>query len=406
MTPITALTTDKIFITAAIPLPAFWQDTFLSSEWLGNQTWDWLLAVVIILAAVALRKGIGKLFELAGRKIFSKSGETGQAMAKALVPAVRLIVMVIGLSLALQSGLLVFDERISQFIQRVMETLKAVALCVGLVSIGTAILGIRTEKAREKGEKTTVTAHVFYRRAIQIAGIVIAVFIILRVWGFDISGLLAGIGIGGLALSLAAQDTFSNLLAGLTIMTDHSFVIGDVITSLDVEGIVEDIGLRSSKIRTFTQALVTVPNSKLSNNTVTNLSRIIKRRIRFSIGLEYGVTPDQIRSLIDQLKERMDKRETLYPENTLICLEKFSASSIDVLFQCFTKTVDFLEYLKEQESILLEIMAVMAEAKLDFAFNAMTVHLNDLSQKQAVLQSSPAASANQAEQPERPGQTV
>lgn len=371
---------------AALKLPSFWQDTFLAANWLDNQVWNWLLALIIILAALALRKVISGLAERVGKKILNKSGETGPALMAALAPAFRLIVMVIGLNLALQSGLLVFSERVSLVIGQVIETLKAVALCVGLAGIGVGLLGVRTEKARTEGKKSTVTIHAFYRRAIQIAAAVIAIFMILRIWGFDISGLIAGIGIGGLALSLAAQDTFSNLLAGLTIMTDHSFSIGDVISSPDVEGIVEDIGLRSSKVRSFTQALITVPNSKLSNNTVTNLSKIAKRRIRFSIGLEYGVTPDQIRSLITKLKERMALRETLYPENTIICLEKFSASSIDVLFQCFVKSVDFLEYLKEQESILLEIMDVMAEEKLGFAFNAMTVHLNDVAQKRAAVE--------------------
>ncbi|MDW7656128.1 MAG: mechanosensitive ion channel family protein [Bacillota bacterium] len=386
--PLTNQIADLNLRAAAVQLPSFWQDTFLADRLLDNQIWNWLLALAIILAALALRKAISKLGELTGNKIFRKTGETGKVLAAALAPTIRLIVMITGLSLALQSGLLVFNERTSLFIGQVIETLKAVALCVGLAGIGTGLLGIRTEKARTDGKKSTVTIHAFYRRAIQIAAVVVAVFMILRVWGFDISGLLAGIGIGGLALSLAAQDTFSNLLAGLTIMTDHSFAIGDVISSPDVEGIVEDIGLRSSKIRSFTQALITVPNAKLSNNTVTNLSRIAKRRIRFSIGLEYGVTPDQIRSLTDKLKERMAQRDTLYPENTIICLEKFSASSIDVLFQCFVKSVDFMEYLKEQESILLEIMDVMAEEKLDFAFNAMTVHLNDLSQKRAVMENS------------------
>ncbi|MDD2442398.1 MAG: mechanosensitive ion channel, partial [Eubacteriales bacterium] len=152
----------------------------------------------------------------------------------------------------------------------------------------------------------------------------------------------------------------------------------------------EDIGFRSTKVRTFTQMQVTVPNSRLSSNTVTNLSRVIKRRIRFSINLEYGTTPDQIRSLIEKLKTRMAAREHLIPENTIIALEKFSASSIDVLFQCFTKTLDFIQYLKEQEDILLEIMEVMEQEKLSFAFSALTVHLNDLSrQREAVEQAQP-----------------
>ncbi len=375
-------------------LPSFWQDTFLSRTVLGNAVWNWLIACAIVLAALTLRRPVSRLAELIGKKALSRDHETGAAMAAALAPAVRLLVVLIGLSLALQSGLLVFSANVGLFFQHVIDTLKAVVLCLGLAGVGVSLLENSTRKAKADGNKQTVTMHVFYRRAIQVAAIVIGVFIGLRVWGFDISGLLAGLGIGGLALSLAAQDTFSNLLGGLTIMTDHAFNIGDVITTPDVEGIVEDIGFRSTKVRTFTQMQVTVPNSRLSSNTVTNQSRVVKRRIRFSINLEYGTTPDQIRSLIEKLKARMAAREHLIPENTIIALEKFSASSIDVLFQCFTKTLDFIQYLKEQEDILLEIMEVMEQEKLSFAFSALTVHLNDLSrQRETVEQAQPGVPA-------------
>ena len=210
---------------------------------------------------------------------------------------------------------------------------------------------------------------------------------ILSIWGFDITGLIAGLGVGGLAISLAAQDTFSNLLGGLTIMTDHSFAIGDVITTPDVEGIVEDIRFRSTKVRTFTQFLVTVPNKQLSNNSVTNLSRIGKRRVRFYINLEYGTRPEQIRHLIEMLKTRMESRDTIVPDSVLICLERFSSSSLDVLFQCFLQIVDFVPYLQEQEAILLDVMDVMAEEKLSFALSALTVHLNEINKQQDQLTS-------------------
>ena len=381
-----ALNASETISEAPNLLPSFWQDTFMSRIVMGNAVWNWLIACAIILAALALRRPVSRLAELIGKKSLSKDRETGAAMAASLAPAVRLLILLIGFSLALQSGLLAFSDKVNLFFQHMIDTLKAVILCLAFAGIGVSLLEISTRKAKADGNKQTVTAHVFYRRAIQVAAIVIGVFIGLRVWGFDISGLLAGIGIGGLALSLAAQDTFSNLLGGLTIMTDHAFSIGDVITTPDVEGIVEDIGFRSTKVRTFTQMQVTVPNSRLSSNTVTNLSRVIKRRIRFNISLEYGTAPDQIRSLIEKLKDRMAARENLIPENTIIVLEKFNTSSIDVLFQCFTKTLDFIQYLKEQEEILLEIMDVMAQEKLSFAFSALTVHLNDVSRQRETLE--------------------
>jgi MscS family membrane protein len=377
-----------IFVLTSEPflMPEFWRNTFLARHYLGNPAWNWILAVVILLLAFMVRSLVHRFMPVIAKR-FSERGKAQVAgLVKDLRPAARLFIMTIGLTLILQSGLLVFSERVTLVNGKVMDTLKAVIVCLILLGVGTGLIEYMTEKAKEEGRKQVVTVHAFYRKAVQVAAVILGVFMALKIWGFDISGLIAGIGIGGLALSLAAQDTFSNLLAGLAIMTDHSFAIGDVITSPDVEGIVEDMSFRSSKIRTFSQALVTVPNSKLSNSAVTNLSKIGKRRIRFSIGLEYGVTPEQIRSLIEKLRTRMAARETVYEDNIVIFLEKFSASSIDVLFQCFVNIVDFIEYLKEQESILLEIMDIMDEENLDFAFSALTVHLNDLSRQREALE--------------------
>lgn len=369
-----AVSNEEAFLLDLLKLPEFWQNTFLSNPWLGNPVWNWLIAAIIVLTALFLRKPISKLTESIAVRMDHDEHRLAYTLVVNLAPAVRLLVLAIGLSIALQSGLLTFPEPGVRLIQQVMDTIKAIILYISLVGIGTGLLSLSTEKARADGDKSTVTIHTFYQRAIHVAAFIVCAFMILKVWGFDISGLLAGLGIGGLALSLAAQDTFSNLLAGLTIMTDHSFSIGDVISTPDVEGVVEDIGFRSSKVRTFTQALVTVPNSKLSNNTVTNLSQMTKRRIRFTIGLEYGITPDQIRNLILKLREKMAAREVLEPESILICLEKFSDSSIDLLIQCFLKTADFSIFLKEQESILMEVMDIMAEENLQFAFKAVAVH--------------------------------
>lgn len=362
-------------------LPAFWEDTFLTNEWVGNPVWNWLLALVILILLFPVRVLIIALIRRLLNRLFQEESPA-RIISENLIPAVRLLILMIGLSVIFLSDLISFSDEISGVIQRVIDTLKTVILYLTFAEVGTGLIDIRLKKEKENGNKETHTVFRFYRMLVYIAAVLIGIFMILSIWGFDITGLVAGLGVGGLAISLAAQDTFSNLLGGLTIMTDHSFAIGDVITTPDVEGVVEDIRFRSTKIRSFTQFQVTVPNRQLSNKTVTNLSRIGKRRIRFYINLEYGTSPTQIRELIATLQARMEARDSVYDDNILICMERFSSSSIDVLFQCFIDVVDFVPYLKEQESILLEVMDVMAEEKLDFAFSALTVHLNDISQQQ------------------------
>ncbi len=292
-----------------------------------------------------------------------------------LLPALRLIILTIGFGLAIRPELLTLPDSVSLVLRQIMATLQVVILCLVLQGIGLSLVDVRADYAQRQGRQQPLAIKGFYKRVIQAAAVILGVFMALKIWGFDISGLLAGLGIGGLALSLAAQDTFSNLLGGVTIMADHSFEIGDVISTPDIEGVVEDIGFRSSKLRTFSQAVVTVPNAKLSSTFVTNYSRMGKRRVRFTINLEYGITTEQIRHLTDQLKIRVMARDSIYVDGLLIYLEKFSASSIDLLFQCYVKTVDYECYLAEQEAILLDIMEVMTAEHLDFAFSAINVHL-------------------------------
>jgi MscS family membrane protein len=357
-------------------LPSFWRETFLASIWSGNPIWNYLLALLIILAALALRRPVAKVIQAVVRRICRKHESVEPSLSQALTPAFRLLILTLGLGLATQTNLLVFSERLTAWLGQGMATLRALVLCLLLMGIAVTLIEIRTDKARQEGLKEVVTIHTFYKRIVQVATVILGLFMALRIWGFDISGLLAGIGIGGLAISLAAQDTFANLLGGVTIMADHTFAIGDVISTPDIEGIVEAIGFRSSKIRTFAQAVVTVPNARLSNTFVTNLSRMGKRRIRFHIGLEYGTRPEQIRSLIERFKAMLAERESIYAEGILIHTEKFSPSSIDILFQCFVKTIEFPRFLQEQEAIILEIMRIMDEASLSFAFPALSVHLD------------------------------
>ncbi|MEA4888640.1 MAG: mechanosensitive ion channel family protein [Clostridiaceae bacterium] len=354
---------------AAVPVSFFNQIIW------GNRILNWLIALAILAAAFLLRRLLAHLCQTLLQHIHWKNEALGSQIATLLLPALRLTILTIGFGLAIRPELLTLPDSVSLVLRQVMTTLQVVILCLILQGIGLGFVDVRADYAQRQGQQQSLAIKGFYKRVIQVAAVILGVFMALKIWGFDISGLLAGLGIGGLALSLAAQDTFSNLLGGITIMADHSFEIGDVISTPDIEGVVEDIGFRSSKLRTFSQAVVTVPNAKLSSTFVTNFSRMGKRRIRLTINLEYGITTEQIRHLTDQLKTRVIARDSIYVDGMLIYLEKFNASSVDLLFQCYVKTVDYECYLAEQESILLDIMDVMAEEHLNFAFSALSVHL-------------------------------
>lgn len=205
--------------------------------------------------------------------------------------------------------------------------------------------------------------------------VALAILIVAQEWNYSISGLLAGLGLGGLAFALAAKDMLSNLFGGLVIILDKPFVIGDWITIGDIEGTVEDMNFRSVKIRTFAQALVTVPNSKIADNPVTNFSRMGKRRVILTIGLKYGTTAEQIKVCTQKIRNMLLDDDNIDSETVIVTFDSFSESSMDLMLQFFTVTTDWEKYLQAKEKVLLAIIDILDSENVEMAFPTRTLHI-------------------------------
>ncbi|NLC83735.1 MAG: mechanosensitive ion channel family protein [Ruminococcaceae bacterium] len=343
-------------------------ESFLSYEFFGNPISSYLVALAILLAAFLLRKLGGSLFGSIIKKITWRSEATGTRLSEELRSGLRLLTVAVGFGAATNPLLLKFPESLAAFLGRVTASLFVVAICLLLAGIGVTLTGISQDLAIKRGKPTSTIVHVFYRRAIQVAAVILALFMLLKTWGFDISGLLAGIGIGGLALSLAAQDTFANLLGGITIMADRVFEIGDYIATPDIDGIVEEIGFRSSRIRTLGQAVVTVPNGKLSNSFITNYSRMGKRRIRIFIPIANSTSPEKLTQLTERLKEVIGARELIFADSLLVIVENISSTALNILIQCYVNEVDYALFLEEQQAVLMLILENLRELKIEFSY--------------------------------------
>ena len=174
----------------------------------------------------------------------------------------------------------------------------------------------------------------------------------------------------------------SNLIGGITIMADRAFEIGDYISTPDIDGVVENIGFRSSRIRTLTQAVVTVPNAKLSNSFITNFSRMGKRRIRFTVSVTYDTPLEKLEQLNAALRAIAARRsETVLEEGLLVYFEKLGSSSLDILFQCFVNTVAYDRFLAEQEAILFEVMKALEQLGIEFAYPTTNVIVHEKESK-------------------------
>ena len=216
-------------------------------------------------------------------------------------------------------------------------------------------------------------------RGLKILIFILGIVAILELWGIKVGPVIAGLGLFGVAVALGAQDLFKNLISGIMILMEKRFTIGDVIlVSGEVEGVVEQIGFRSTLIRRFDTTPVMIPNYKFAEQSVINHTRRHHRRIRWLIGLEYRTTTQQLKSIRDQISSLIqDDLKYAKNENTnfFVRIDSFSDSSIDMLVQAFTETNDWGEFLKTKESLAVNIIEIIEKNKAGFAFPSQSIYL-------------------------------
>ncbi|MFZ7942587.1 mechanosensitive ion channel family protein [Neobacillus sp. 19] len=190
--------------------------------------------------------------------------------------------------------------------------------------------------------------------------IVVVIFCgIAEEFNYNVIGLVGGLGLGGLAFALAAKDAIGNLFGGVIIITEKPFTIGDWILTPSVEGTVETITFRSTRIRTFAQALVTVPNAKLANETITNWSKMGKRRIVFNLSVTFETPKEKLEGVIKQIEYMLKTHSGIHQDTAITKFDKYGADGLDIYIYFFTKTTVWLDFLKIKEEINYKIMDIL-----------------------------------------------
>ena len=216
-------------------------------------------------------------------------------------------------------------------------------------------------------------------KGLEIIIIVLAIVAVLELWGIKVGPVIAGLGLFGVAVALGAQDLFKNLISGIMILMEKRFTIGDVIlVSNEVEGVVEQIGFRSTLVRRFDSTPVMIPNYKFAEQSVTNYSRRHHRRIRWLIGFEYKTSIDQLKKIRDSITKLIEGNEDFAKnENSsfFIRIDSFSDSSIDMLVQAFTVTNDWSEFLRIKEELAVSIKEIVESNDAGFAFPSQSLYV-------------------------------
>jgi len=214
-------------------------------------------------------------------------------------------------------------------------------------------------------------------RALKTMVIVFGLVFIADIFAVDIDKILAGLGIGGLAFALAAKDTISNIFGSLTVLIDRPFQIGDWVTIGSADGTVESVGVRSTRIRTFYNSLITIPNSELINAHIDNYGARQFRRITATIGIAYDTPPEKIDSFCEGIRELIRKHPYTRKDFYIVSFNEFAAASLGIMLYCFVKTPDWGTELREKHRLFNDIIRLANSLKVEFAFPTQTVYLRN-----------------------------
>ena len=226
---------------------------------------------------------------------------------------------------------------------------------------------------RDSDDRATISA---VARLARITVWVLSALMVLQSLGVSVSGLLAFGGIGGIAVGFAAKDMLANFLGGLSIYLDRPFAVGDWIRSPDrsIEGTVEDIGLRVTRIRTFDQRPLYVPNSTFSSVSLENPSRMTNRRIYETIGVRYE-DAGRVAKIVSDVQTMLKEHEDIAQDRTMIVnFNHMGPSSLDFFIYAFTKTTNWVEYHAIKENVLLRILEIVERNGAQIAFPTQTIH--------------------------------
>lgn len=236
------------------------------------------------------------------------------------------------------------------------------------------ILMARAAKTDSKTDDQLVP---FLKEAIKVIVFILSVFIILgSAFDINIASLIAGLGIGGLAIALAAKESLENLMGSFTIFLDKPFMVGDQVQVEGVIGTIEKIGFRSTKIKTMDRSIVTVPNKKMVDQVLDNLSLRQHRRVKFKVGLVYGTSKSQIDAIINDISSFIEYHPNIDTGDSRVKFFEFGDSSINILVDYYIITSDYFLYLNVNEEMNFKIMESVEKHRSDFAFPTRTVHLH------------------------------
>lgn len=269
-----------------------------------------------------------------------------------------------------------FSTTFMNWITMIFKIISVIAFSIGLSKSFTtesSIVKKIVSKSKRELEDTTVS---FILKICRVLIYIIAIIIVISLLGVNLNGIIAGLGLGGVIVTLAAQDTAKNLFGGFVIFLDKPFSVGDWIEMGEFEGTVEDITFRSTRIRTFENSVVNVPNATISDSAVINWSKMESRRYRFTLTLELDTPLDKLNTVQERISTMLKKHNNIIDDSIIVKFDTIGDNGINLLICSYTDSVDYMSYLEEKEKINYKILQILKEENVKTAYDTKTVFIN------------------------------
>jgi MscS family membrane protein len=336
--------------------------------------WQWAGLLCAVLVAAVLSWILASVALAVGRRVVSRTDTNlDDRFLDAAIGPLRLAFGVVVYRSAMTPLRLHGDA--SDFLEMLLRALFVVALTWLLMRIADLLAAIAHAELEQRGQQAATGLVAPGRKLVKGLVLALAVVAILDTFGFNVTALVAGLGVGGVAVALAAQKTIENLFGGMTLYADRPVRVGDFCRFGDQVGTVEEIGLRSTRIRTLGRTLVSVPNAQFSTMHLENYTARDQILIHTTIGLRYETTPEQLRWVLVEIRRLLYAHARVTPDPARIRFVGFGAYSLDLEIFAYVDTPDWNEFLGIREDLFLRIMDAVEEAGTGFAFPSSTVYL-------------------------------
>jgi len=365
------------------PLGANMMKYFSGPKWdkgfLKIKSWQWLgLFVILIISFIVFR-----ILTLIIRYIIPRLSRIKYISSQAEIDTVgkaarTLSLFLVARTLIILLPILLLHPKVSFYLIRTLHIFSAVFMVLFLMHVVDLIMIYMTRLAERTANTMDDQVVPVVRRIIKGVVILGGIIYILKLIDVNVTALLAGISIGGLALALAAQDTVKNLIGSLVIFVDRPFQIGDWISFDGVNGTVEEVGIRSTRVRTFENSLTSVPNGKLSDMTVNNMGVRLFRRFKTEVGITYDTPPHLIDAFVEGIRQMIIEHPYSRKDTFEVHLNSFGSNSLNILIYMFFKVPGWSQELSGKHDIIVGIINLADALDIRFAFPTSTIHIEEI----------------------------